>query len=237
MAFKDRLLELRTERGLNQKDCATALHVDNSKYNKWENGANRPDYETVCRIAEHYGVTTDYLLGHSDAKNPEHVLLINELGLTSESIDALREFGKPSPHFPLGGLLSNGKMVTLDQSVDERTLLDVLNSALKTRTFHDLLNIIRTLTSPIPDRVGFTQWEGNPAEVSAHKSYFDAQLEGVLNRTLTHLVSLLRRSEIQSKYADKAAEMDILADDSWIPVESIAEAIEVMKQNRATEDE
>ena len=46
-----RLTKLRKERGISQKQCALDLGVDSSKYNKWENGKNRPDYDMVCKLA------------------------------------------------------------------------------------------------------------------------------------------------------------------------------------------
>ena len=45
--FGERLIEMRKEKGLSQKECAAAFGVDASKYNKWENEKNSPDYETV----------------------------------------------------------------------------------------------------------------------------------------------------------------------------------------------
>lgn len=67
--FGERLMELRKEKGLSQKECAAAFGVDASKYNKWENEKNSPDYETVCRLAHFFSTTTDYLLGNSNTRH------------------------------------------------------------------------------------------------------------------------------------------------------------------------
>ena len=32
----------------------------------WETGASEPDHETILRLAELFGVSTDYLLGRSN---------------------------------------------------------------------------------------------------------------------------------------------------------------------------
>ena len=70
MIFSKRIAELRKEKGLNQRQCAEALGVEPSKYNKWDNGQTRPtDFETVCKIAEFYETTTDYLFGLSDKRS------------------------------------------------------------------------------------------------------------------------------------------------------------------------
>lgn len=64
--FSERLKQLRQKRGLNQKELAELLGVEPSKYNKWENGKNCPNYDTLCKLANFWGSTTDYLLGNSD---------------------------------------------------------------------------------------------------------------------------------------------------------------------------
>lgn len=66
--FSARLSKLRKEKGISQKQCALDLDVDSSKYNKWENGKNRPDYDMVCKLANFFDTTTDYLLGNSDER-------------------------------------------------------------------------------------------------------------------------------------------------------------------------
>lgn len=66
--FSARLSKLRKEKGISQKQCALGLGVDSSKYNKWENGKNRPSYDMVCKLANFFDTTTDYLLGTSDER-------------------------------------------------------------------------------------------------------------------------------------------------------------------------
>lgn len=66
--FSERLSKLRKERGISQKQCALSLGIESSKYNKWENGKNRPDYEMVCRLSNFFDTTTDYLLGASNER-------------------------------------------------------------------------------------------------------------------------------------------------------------------------
>lgn len=66
--FSTKLLKLRKEKEISQKQCALNLGVDSSKYNKWENGKNRPDYDMVCKLANFFNTATDYLLGASDER-------------------------------------------------------------------------------------------------------------------------------------------------------------------------
>lgn len=61
-----RLKELRRERGDTQDYIAGLLHVKRSTYGEYERGKIRPPAEKLFFLAEHYGVSIDYLLGVSD---------------------------------------------------------------------------------------------------------------------------------------------------------------------------
>lgn len=53
----------RAEAKETQADLGTFLGVSDKTISKWESGDTEPNLDTVCRIAEHYGVTVDVLLG------------------------------------------------------------------------------------------------------------------------------------------------------------------------------
>lgn len=59
----EHLKELRKEKGLLQRDVADFLGVDRTTYVKYETGANEPDIEVIKKLADFFGVSTDYLLG------------------------------------------------------------------------------------------------------------------------------------------------------------------------------
>lgn len=40
----------------------------------YENGKRIPDLKTLCKIADFFGVSLDYLTGHTDRFNPESLL-------------------------------------------------------------------------------------------------------------------------------------------------------------------
>lgn len=67
----NRLKLLREEKGLFQKDIATLLNVSIPAVNQYESGKRDMSTETVVKLAEYFGVSTDYLLGKSDVRNPE----------------------------------------------------------------------------------------------------------------------------------------------------------------------
>lgn len=64
--FGERLLDLRLEKGLSQKELAKKLGVNQAAISKWEAGQRQTDFETIMLIAEFFKVTTDYLLGLED---------------------------------------------------------------------------------------------------------------------------------------------------------------------------
>lgn len=64
----EKLVELRTERGVTQEDVAQNLSISNKTISKWENGASMPDLPMLIELSKYYGVTTDALLGLSEVK-------------------------------------------------------------------------------------------------------------------------------------------------------------------------
>ncbi|MDR1905463.1 MAG: helix-turn-helix domain-containing protein, partial [Clostridiales bacterium] len=60
--FKEMILELRKEKGLNQREIAKKIDEKQSSYCRWENGNSIPNIETLIKIAEFYETSTDYIL-------------------------------------------------------------------------------------------------------------------------------------------------------------------------------
>lgn len=66
----DRLRRLRTERMLTQAALGEELGLSESTVCLYERGDREPSFNTLCRLADFFGVTTDYLLGRSDIRWP-----------------------------------------------------------------------------------------------------------------------------------------------------------------------
>lgn len=72
MDFGQILTELRTEKGVYQKELAVHLNVSIGTISNYENNVHYPDLETLCQLADFFGVTTDYLLGRTQYRyNPQ----------------------------------------------------------------------------------------------------------------------------------------------------------------------
>ena len=66
MTLSEKLLALRTEKGLSQEDLAEKLEVSRQSVSKWETAQSTPDLDKIIRLADLFGVSTDYLLGRQE---------------------------------------------------------------------------------------------------------------------------------------------------------------------------
>ena len=64
----DRLLALRKDRRITQRKLAVDLGIDQASISSYESGKYYPTVEVLIKIANYFGVSTDYLLGLSDTK-------------------------------------------------------------------------------------------------------------------------------------------------------------------------
>ena len=60
----EQLKILRLSHKLTQQEIANILGVDRTTYVKYETGKSEPTFETLVRLADYFGVSTDYLLGN-----------------------------------------------------------------------------------------------------------------------------------------------------------------------------
>lgn len=61
-----RLFELRTEKGLSQREISKIFNISQGTYNNWENGKTQPSIEQLIQLAEYFGTSVDYLIGKSN---------------------------------------------------------------------------------------------------------------------------------------------------------------------------
>ena len=80
--FRTRLKEARASMGWSQADLANAAGLHQSALSHYENGARRPSFTNLRRLASALNVTTDYLIGHApplDADNDALAWQITQL--------------------------------------------------------------------------------------------------------------------------------------------------------------
>ena len=62
MIFADKLIDLRKKSGWSQEELAEKLEVSRQTISKWEGALSTPDLGRMLKIAQLFGVTTDYLM-------------------------------------------------------------------------------------------------------------------------------------------------------------------------------
>jgi transcriptional regulator with XRE-family HTH domain len=65
-----RICALRKEKGMKQEELAQRLDISGQAVSKWENDQTYPDVSLLPRLAEIFGVTTDYLLTGEQEQTP-----------------------------------------------------------------------------------------------------------------------------------------------------------------------
>ena len=67
--FQERLISLKKEKQVLQKDIANAIGVTARNYQRYEKGEQRPTLPIVIKLADYFDVSIDYLVGRTD--NPK----------------------------------------------------------------------------------------------------------------------------------------------------------------------
>lgn len=109
MEFKERLVKLRKELNLTQEDFAQKIGYTRTAISAWEIGRNEPSNSDTIKIADFFGVSTDYLLGKSDTRN------------NTSNID---ESDKKFYMCPVYGQISAGQPNWAEECIEGRLPLD-----------------------------------------------------------------------------------------------------------------
>lgn len=80
----NRLKNLRESKGISQQKLALEINVSQTMISKYELGQAEPGISTICKIAEYFGVSSDYLLEISNDK-----IILPVSGLSEEEKEIL----------------------------------------------------------------------------------------------------------------------------------------------------
>lgn len=64
----ENIRRLRQERGLCQEDLGRRIGASKQSVSNWENGNIAPSIDLLIRLADFFGVSTDYLLGREERR-------------------------------------------------------------------------------------------------------------------------------------------------------------------------
>lgn len=84
--LSDKLKKLRENMGLDQKDVAEKLNIQQGSYSNYERGKRTPDIETLKKIADFYNVSADFLLGKSNENESNIIKLERELTIEQKEL-------------------------------------------------------------------------------------------------------------------------------------------------------
>lgn len=66
MIFNDRIRLLRKEKGMKQEETAQLLGVSYRNYQRLEADGEKPQYDTLLKLADFYNVSVDWLMGRTE---------------------------------------------------------------------------------------------------------------------------------------------------------------------------
>ena len=90
-----RLKECRLQLGITKQEAAKRIQVSQPAYLRYEAGTRNPSVQTIAKMAEVFSTSTNYLIGNTEEKNPDRVIIEKDenpaLFLLAESCKELDE--------------------------------------------------------------------------------------------------------------------------------------------------
>lgn len=68
MNFSERMRALRKERKETQVQVAQKIGITDRQYQRFEAGEQKPGFDNLWALADHFDVSMDYLVGRSDER-------------------------------------------------------------------------------------------------------------------------------------------------------------------------
>lgn len=107
----ENLRRLRTSRGISQQQLADVIGTSQQSINKYENHSVEPDIRTLTKIADYFGTTIDYLVGHvsssAEGKPIEDIELSREERILIQNYGRLSKEEKESIRFVIKNYIKN----------------------------------------------------------------------------------------------------------------------------------
>ena len=113
------LKELRKEKGISQEDAAKDLGISLRAYQNYEYGQREPNIQMINKLADYYGVTTDYLLGR-ERKSPG-LLSLNDRDLETALLEAYRNMPEEARKGFLDGVRQAVELNPQEDAVIDQT--------------------------------------------------------------------------------------------------------------------
>ncbi len=90
--FSNRFRQLKDEANLTLKELSEALNITSPNLSYYMKG-REPSYDILIKIADYFNVTTDWLIGRTDARNKEN---INTIEMIEQKLSNIPDYAKLS---------------------------------------------------------------------------------------------------------------------------------------------
>ncbi|MGN0181038.1 MAG: helix-turn-helix domain-containing protein [Candidatus Ornithomonoglobus sp.] len=209
-----RLVDLRTNRRLKQKEVAEATGISKSTLSKIENGFADTSFTNIVKLAQFYNVSVDYLLGlkrHDKIMQSE----MSELGLSDKAIWKLK---KNTRH---AKILSE---LILTNSIDEfLDRIEIFLNGNMEAIYLGLTKIYEKVITELREQQGEALPDDTVMNILKHGSFNDAFDRFKIREALNALLNELKKKYGNEISADKSVNsplnillrnMDASVDDS-----------------------
>ena len=134
-----RIGQLRVKKGETQRELAIAIGVEKDTINRWESAKRGIKAQDIAKLAQHFNVSADYLLGISEIAtvNTDIKMIHDYTGLSTEAINNLRflSFKNGKDRYLLGGFTVNDYCTPisfLDRVLSDKELPSICSTFAKT---------------------------------------------------------------------------------------------------------
>jgi transcriptional regulator with XRE-family HTH domain len=96
--FPERLRTIMTQQEKTQQEVAQALGKTRQAVSYYMDGSSSPDWETLSKLAQYFGVSADWLVGLSEVKSQDAdvQMVCQYTGLSEEAIAVLHKISSPT---------------------------------------------------------------------------------------------------------------------------------------------
>lgn len=216
-SFGTRLRHLRGNR--KQSDISKALGIGSSSYTMYENDQRQPNYDMLCKLADFYNVSADYLLGRTDCKSQDidEQSICRKTGLSGDAVSRLIKIKEHVPSALTGDALEDRtfsgyvyesvllyvSLLISDSAIDEMTKTCIecaYNDTNHVTCQKEYEEALLEISSKRPD---IAQWMTSP--FLRQKALFE-KLKEQNETTTKHLIRLLGESVLFEKMMEEVSD-------------------------------
>lgn len=126
--MSDRLSDLvyaAKEDGISQKELSRRIGISSGALSEWCNDKKTMDINNLVRIARYFGVTTDWLVGLTNDRDPKPTAT-GELGLSENAVQILRNISGDATRYAriLSTLIEHKRFIDLLVRIDHAAYID-----------------------------------------------------------------------------------------------------------------